>query len=131
MSVTFAPNNNSLYCRQHNLVTIGEFDDEIFPFELNIANANAKNLLEILGLEPGEGLMGKIDPRTLLAAIEKLPTSMTLWMVRNPDPSVEGPGARMIDGGAGTEQGHIERYLRLLRTIAVEAERREELVVWF
>jgi hypothetical protein len=124
MSVTFAPNNNVRYCTERNLATFDEFECEVYPFELNITNDNAKNLAEVLGLElEGEyGTVGQIHPRAILKAIEALPTAMLGEMVR--------VAADPMDGGAGTEVHHLQHYLRTLKAVAIEAERREEPVVW-
>jgi hypothetical protein len=124
MGVTFAPNNNVQYCKEHKLVEYDPYDCEVFPFELDITNDNAKNLANILGLDlEGEyGTVGSIHPVALLRAIGAVPTSMVEFMVREPtDP---------MDGGAGTQPHQIQRYLQQLRTIALEAERRGEMVVW-
>ena len=124
MGVCFSPKNNMDYCRQNNLVVIDEYESEVFPFELDIANANARNLASILNLDlEGEyGTVGEVHPQVILRAIKALPTSMVELMVRKAiDP---------FDGGAGTYPEHIRRYLDQLKKVCLEAERREEMVVW-
>lgn len=143
MSVTVSIQGNHDWCREHGRVVKvkeecccvfkGEAEEDCFlcngsgieerdeyPFQLNLANGNFARLCNDLGIkcEPD----GEIDGRTLLSLL-----GSPELHVRD---TVEhgGDGPFMLTGGITLDQA--TRYHARLREIALEAQRREALVVW-
>ena len=151
MSTTITIRYNREYCTENELVEniqetcncADELDDQSkadpncpycygkgtvssrkFPFEFNLANGNFVSLWRSLGLTLREDAWGHIDGRTLLGVLE-VPVEKLL----TPDSQYDGDqGGTLIDFGISRSQA--ERYLQLLRSLADEASRREEPVVW-
>jgi len=94
-----------------------------YPFELNLANANFRTLMNSLGLSDDD--CGELDPRTILKAISRTPARLIERQTR----VVSNPNhAQVIECGIGKEQA--ERYMVNLVKIVEEAEKREEQVYW-
>ena len=151
MSITITIRYNREYCTENELVEniqetcncADELDDQTkadpnchycygkgtvssrkFPFEFNLANGNFVSLWKSLGLTLREDVWGHIDGRTLLGVLE-VPVEKLL----TPDSQYDGDqGGTVIDFGISRSQA--ERYMQLLRSLADEASRREEPVVW-
>lgn len=97
----------------------GKVRFERLRFEMNVANGNFDTLWSALGLDLADRC-GSMDGRVLQAAVRCADEAL---IVR------EGTREQnYIDCGIG--QGQAASYLARLMEIAVEAERREELVVW-
>ena len=148
MSVTFTISGNAEYCRAHGLAGTrtytcqcvdfpeegrtcrdcggtGTVSFEDLPFEVNMANGNARNILAALGIT-GD-LWGSMDGRQLLRAIDGCDPA---WAERAHEES-GGPGTgqcRVIN--CGLSAADVAERLAILREIAAEAARREEPVVW-
>ena len=151
MSITITIRYNREYCYENKLIEdiqescncIDEFADQAkaeptcpycygqgtvssrkFPFELNLANGNFVSLWKSLGLTLRDDVWGYIDGRTLLQVLE-VPVEKLL----SQDSQYDGEqGGTLIDFGISRSQA--ERYMQLLRSLADEASRREEPVVW-
>ena len=108
------------YCDGHGFEV-----EKVWPFELNLANRNARTLLSALGLEPGEGPDGEVSADELLAAINSVDPALILR-----DETVEkvSGGPTIIDCGITLEQA--ARYTSALRGIAAEAIERGKTVCW-
>ncbi len=151
MSITITIRYNREYCYENKLIEdiqescncVDEFADQAkaeptcpycygkgtvssrkFPFEFNLANGNFVSLWKSLGLTLRDDIWGHIDGRTLLRVLE-VPVEKLL----SQDSQYEGEhGGTLIDFGISRSQA--ERYMLLLRSLADEASRREEPVVW-
>lgn len=102
----------------------GEADD--LP-ELNVANANARALLRMLGLEAEGDLVGSIDPEDLLFRISMAdPTSAQRPMTDNHGVHIAEDAVRqvprMID--CGLQEDQVRRYLQILTFLAETAKER-------
>lgn len=93
-----------------------------YPFEINMANANFRTTFAALGLDTDD--YGEMDPRVLLKALDRTPAALML----REDQEESGSGPHLYS--FGIHPGQADRYQRELRTLAQEAERREEKVVW-
>jgi hypothetical protein len=140
MSVTITISDNRAYCQAHGMIERETFDCQCVdfpeitdcqgcqgtgkvtfehsPFDMNLANTNFAAVWSALGLDAEYS--GEIDGRTLLA---RLATITADAFIR--DPVRYG---NMISSGVILEQA--ERYASSLTSIATEAARREEKVVW-
>lgn len=155
MTITVSIANNLEYCRQNNLIQIrsepclcadnptpgchyctmtsdptpGVWVEEIYPFELNMANANFSTLWNSLGLD--FDYCGQIDARIVLRALESMDSDLPLRAAVH-DTGVDEDGRRVgpeiIKCAIGRLQ--VVRYVIELSKICEEAERREELVCW-
>jgi len=94
-----------------------------YPYEMNIANGNFYTLMNALGLD--DECYGEIDPRTLLKAINRTPTSL---IERHTTQSGGNGKVTMISCGIAPEQA--QGYIDTLKEIAIEAEKREEKIYW-
>ncbi len=102
----------------------GTVNSRRFPYEFTLANGNFASLWRSLGLTLREDVWGHVDGRTLLRVLE-VPVEKLL----SQDSQYEGEqGGTLIDFGISRSQA--ERYMLLLRSLADEASRREEPVVW-
>jgi hypothetical protein len=101
----------------------GKVRFERLPFEMNVANGNARTLWASLGLT--FDYSGQIDGRTLVAAID---SSDPALLVRATTEEGGNGRARVIN--CGIDPDRAERYRTTLRQIAEEAARREQPVVW-
>ncbi len=77
-----------------------------------------------MGLTLREELWGHIDGRTLLRVLAVPVERLT----RQESQEQEDTGGTIID--AGISRSQAQRYMDLLKALADEASRREELVVW-
>jgi hypothetical protein len=102
---------------------IGSIAYEQYPFELNIANANARTLINALGLT--FDYCGEIDPRTILKAVKRTPAAL---IEREGYESHTEGEPHMIAFGIHEDQA--QSYLDRLAYIAQEAEKREEKIYW-
>ena len=145
MSVTITIKNNRKYCQEKLMVvktqlpcqcagyengmrTTGDENCEeckgegftmmdVYPFELNLANANFETLWRVLGLDQTAPML---DPRRILKALKK--TSLS----------------KIIKGGVrdgntiycGISPEQAARYKVKLTELCEEASRREEKVIW-
>ena len=100
----------------------GETKYEVLPYELNLANVNFAHLWNTLGLTTDED-GGSCDGRVILRKLAGAPLP-----VRQGYHKIGDQGAESIDPGIDTERA--ERYYYVLKEIAEEATRREELVIW-
>jgi len=125
MSVDFTIEDNHAFCRANGLSRKEMIDGEVFefdPFSLNAANANARLILNYLGLPSKDDLCGSADPRLVLAAIGDLPHNDIL--VRKE----VRPTPNLVFCGLSADR--LALYWKELRAIATEAKRRGRKVVW-
>ena len=140
MSVTIFPTNNIKFCKENNLIKIhvedclcaddinpkchycqgtGKWTEEIYPFELNLANANFSTLWNSLGLE--FDYCGEINSGELLNAVNSLDSELLLR-------------ANFVDGenfySFGIDKNQAARYIKKLHEICLEALKRGESVTW-
>jgi hypothetical protein len=131
MSITIFPTNNLKFCEENNLIKIhvedclckdagcaiphchycngtGEWTEQIYPFELNLANGNFSTLWRTLGLE--YDYCGEIDADTLSIAVQRFETELLYNNVFSFDQS--------------------RRYIKKLYEICLEALKRGESVTW-
>ncbi len=88
-------------------------------WELNLANGNAKVIHAALGL-PEDGEHGECDGRTLRTAIEQAMPALA-------HRSEELTGKMWT---MGIDEDYVESVHERLLKIAIEAEKREERIVW-
>jgi len=96
---------------------------ESYPFELNLANANFRTLFNALGL-PDEDY-GELDSRIISRAVRKTPAALYQRARRE---ETGERGCHLIDLGIRSDQA--KRYQDALLALALEAERREEKIIW-
>ena len=140
MSVTFKPEGNSRYCRENDLERrnpkYGGFVER--PYEMNVANGNAKIILNWLRL--GYGGTVDRDPTSDLDALhndtEGVDPVVALKRIAElPDPDILSI-PDMVDMGrvtvhyCGVRPEQAARYIKTLREIATEAKRRGVRLVW-
>jgi hypothetical protein len=89
-------------------------------WELQMANGNFSTVMNALGLEMSDDWCGSWDARTVLAALDRF----------NPELAVRAERQNNNVIHCGIDQEYVIRRATLLREIAMEAARREELVVW-
>jgi hypothetical protein len=91
-------------------------------WQLQMANGNFSTVMSALGLcaSSDDGLCGALDARVVLAALDRL----------NPQLAVRAERKNKNVIHCGIDQEYVERRVALLREIATEAARREEMVVW-
>ena len=95
-------------------------------WEVNMANGNFATLMSALGLSSGnDNGCGAIDARTLLEALNRFRPELA---VRATTEETGPGGAQMVNCGIGLD--YIIRRTEKLREIAMEAARREEMIVW-
>lgn len=105
--------------RMH-VIRNGTFDLERLP-EINMANPNAMNLLQMLGIEPD--FAGQINARDLIQRISSARNNISS---NTKEPTQDG---NFYDFGRSYEQ--IERYLDELETIAMRAMQMDNpSIVW-
>lgn len=152
MSVTITIASNIEYCTKNNLVTFEEYDCQhcsyydatpecfecggnasghsgkvrfnIYPFEMNLANGNASTFLSALGID--FDYCGEMDARVIISALKSYDPALC---VRSAVDEQNPNEARMINCGISFE--HAESYSQRLFAIAIEAEKREEKIVWY
>ena len=142
MSVTIFPTNNLKFCEENNLIETkiedclckdagcaipnchycqgtGEWTEQIYPFELNLANGNFSTLWNSLGLE--FDYCGEINSGELLKAVSSLDSELLLR-------------ANFVDGenfySFGIDKNQAARYIKKLHEICLEALKRGESVTW-
>ncbi len=145
MSITFSIQDNAAYCEANNLIETVRYDCQCkheggidpacpecegtgkvsfdnYPFQMNLANRNARTLWNALGLD--FDYCGEIDPTVLLHAINSTESAL---VVRS-GVDRQDRGVRFIDGGISTEQA--ENYLTRFKVLAEEGIRRGKVIVW-
>lgn len=149
MSVTVSIAHNWAYCREFGLVNrescacgcepgesrddceecggTGVFSFETVPFELNLTNDNFAAVWDALGL--AEDFCGQIDGRTLTARLDTIDAEAIVQR-RPRDVRIDRDGSGPRCTNFGIRPVQAERYIDLLGIIGVEAQRREEPVVW-
>lgn len=144
MSVTISICNNIQYCERKHLVQknmhecgcvcdgqpepkcwickgTGEWEETVYPFEVNVSNGNFIALWKAIGLRIDcSDLSGRMDGRVMLRALKSIDVKS---MVR--EPVVDG---NHMDFGISSDQA--DRYIETLTKISMEAERRESDVCW-
>jgi len=91
------------------------------PTEINLANPNARELLEWIGLDAGEFLWGEVQARELAALCRR-----RLWNeARNDDPEVadelEEVSGRCTVHRMGRRAGYLREKTEALLAVAAEA----------
>jgi hypothetical protein len=95
-------------------------------WEINMGNEFFATLMNALGLDSGnENGCGAIDGRALLAALDRFRPELA---VRETTEELGAKGARFIN--CGVDLDSIARRTAKMREIAMEATRREEMIVW-
>jgi hypothetical protein len=89
-----------------------------------VSNRNAIVILGALGLE--DSPYGSVEPVALLARLEE--RAPDVLYVKETEENNEPGKAHLID--FGITQSQLKRYWDVLREIALEAQRREVLVIW-
>jgi hypothetical protein len=145
MSVIITIKGNREYCREKRSVTLtqipcqcpgyenglrtaeksacehcggqGYIEQEIFPYELNIANANFETLWSVLNLDPAAALL---NPYRILKALRK--TTLSLM--------VRGGVKQGNTSYCGISPEQASRYKVKLTELCEEASRREENIIW-
>lgn len=126
MSVTIFINNNNKYVRENcpELIEVETFEDgytfERLPFEINLANGNFFALWSALTNSFNVECCGSIDPNELLGLLNRFKPKSIVTSTQ-----VDG---NYIQSGRSLEQ--VTRYYWNLRSIAIEAKNRNEIVVW-
>lgn len=144
MAVTITIRNNDQFCVNHKLVRYdaydcgcdrnprcpdcggaGEIRFPVYPFSLNVANGNFATLWSALGFDADVDC-GSMDGRALAAALRNLDPAL---LIRADRASETPDGPRVY--WAGIVGAQADRYIEILSAIADEAQRREELVIWY
>jgi hypothetical protein len=144
MSVTISIVNNVQHCERKHLVEkhvhectcvcdqqadpkcwickgTGEWEESIYPFEINLANRNFIVLWKAIGLKIDcSDFSGQLDGRVLRRAIKTIDVEA---VVRKPEID-----DNFMDFGISRSQ--VDNYIEQLTRIALEAERRESNVCW-
>jgi hypothetical protein len=99
--------------------------ERVWPYEMNVANRNARTLFAALGLEAGEHLEGEISGAKMLKAVNAADHAL---MLRHETIEKVENGPTIIDSGISLEQA--VRYTSALRGIAARAIMRGKSVCW-
>ena len=82
---------------------------------MNLSNANAQELLNMLNISTVNGLYGSINVRQLAMTLSNL-TDFSIQMgSQAPEQGVGEKGAQWFDGGRSIQQ--IEQYIQTLNTM--------------
>ena len=161
MSVTISVENNIRYCKENGLANVrtepclcvedgrevnqnchycngtGRWEETIYPFEMNLANANFGTLWSALGLARGDGedYCGSIEPGLVADALARLDPMLLRRATRHYLPGSEKPADALFQGGYeaydfGIGADQAEGYVRTLTAIVAEAQRRKALISW-
>ena len=144
MSVTISIVNNVQHCERKHLVEkhvhectcvcegqsepncwickgTGEWEESVYPFEINLANRNFVILWQAIGMKfDANDLYGMVDGRVLKRAIRSIDVQS---VVREP---VQQENYLVF----GISPAQVDNYIEQLTKIALEAERRESNVCW-
>ena len=145
MSVTIEIENGREWAKQHNFVErveepcgdmcsklddcvfcsgTGIYVEEIYPFEMNLSNANFFRFMRGLGFKEPE-YAGELDGRVLIKRLQGL---MPEKVVRKSVKETGVNGATLITGALSEDL--VALFVQRLSSICEEAQRREELVIW-
>lgn len=152
MSVTFSPAGNMDYCDTNKLTGETSYDCQCvdfyapgpdakcrtcegkgkvtfpdYPFEANLSNGNAMDVLRMFGIEPH--YEGEATAEQFLGGIAFVRAMNATGHEPLVKPTTrEGGRVQVIHCGRTPDQ--VERYLIEFEKIAMEAARRKVLVVW-
>jgi hypothetical protein len=111
-------------CDAYGIYPSPVFDVE--GHEVNLANANARHLAAVLGMDLGEELCGTMDAAEfagyVLVALAQEHSPIAPY---ESNASILGVGPRVIDGGFDAN-----RYLAPLADLAAEAQRLNRMICW-
>ncbi len=148
MGITFTINGNQDYCHVNGLAVAhsepcqcADFPEMVdgchscrgtrvftctnYPFEMSVTGSNAFDLLEIFGVINAD-YSGTISAQRILDGV----AYVRALIASGCDPMLRGAERvrNYIDCGRSPEQ--VERYMEAMYTMAMEAARRKEEIVW-